>query len=258
MFGKRTLRVAAIGAAVALPLSVAVTSPAAAAEKPNTATVSVLHAIPGTVLAGLGVAGGIVDVCANGSVELIPDFNPGELKTLKVAPGTYTLTVHAGAAGCASTPLLSAQATVVAGKNYTVTANLTAPPTVGPALNVFVNNQAPLTKSRKQALKNGEGRVTVRHIAVAPAVDVFVNGNVAISGLTNPDQAQTKLKKGTYQVAAGLAGAGAAGIALGPVPLQVRQGWNVIVYAWGIPESGGGAGVQVAVQYVKLNLAKKK
>lgn len=260
MIGKRVLRIAAVGAAVALPLSVAVTSPAAAAEKPNTATVSVLHAIPGAVLAGLGVAGGVVDVCANGSVELIPDFNPGELKTLKVAPGTYILTVHAGAAGCNSAPLLSATADVVAGKNYTVTANLFATggtPAALPALNVFVNNQAALAKTRKNAVKNGEGRVTVRHIAVAPAVDVFVNGNVAIPGLTNPNQAQTKLKKGTYQVAAGLAGAGTAGIALGPVPLQVRQGWNVIVYAWGIPQSAGGAGVQVAVQYVKLTLPKK-
>ena len=114
MIGKRVLRIAAVGAAVALPLSVAVTSPASAAEKP--AIVSVLHAIPGPVLEGLGVAGGLVDVCANGSVELINDFAPGTLKTLEVAPGTYTLTVHAGAAGCASTPLLSAQATVAAAR----------------------------------------------------------------------------------------------------------------------------------------------
>ena len=260
MFGKRTLRVGAIAAAVALPMAVAATTPAMAAEKPNTATVSVLHAIPGAVLAGLGVAGGVVDVCANGSVELIPDFAPGQLKTLKVAPGTYTLTVHAGAAGCASPALLTKEATVEAGKNYTVTANLYptgGTPAAAPALNVFVNNQAPLAKTRKQAMKNGEGRVTVRHVAVAPAVDVFVNNVVAIEDLTNPNQAQSKLKKGTYQVAAGLANAGTAGIALGPVPLQVRQGWNVIVYAWGIPASAGGEGVQVAVQYVKLNLPKK-
>lgn len=263
MFGKRTLRVGAVAAAVALPMAVAAAAPAMAAEKPNTATVSVLHAIPGSVLAGLGVAGGVVDVCANGSVELIPDFAPGELKTLKVAPGDYTLTVHAGAAGCASPALLTAAASVAAGKNYTVTANL-APavkpdgtPTAAPALNVFANNQAALAKTKKQAMKNGEGRVTVRHIAVAPAVDVFVNGQVAIEDLTNPNEAQTKLKKGTYQVAAGLANAGTAGIALGPVPLKVRQGWNVIVYAWGIPASAGGEGTQVAVQYVKLNLPKK-
>jgi hypothetical protein len=264
MFGKRTLRVGAIAAAVALPMAVVATTPAAAAPKATTATVSVLHAIPGPVLAALGVAGGVVDVCANGSVELIGDFAPGELKTLtKVAPGDYTLSVHAGAAGCSSPALLTANAKVEAGKNYTVTANLfptgATPPAAqaAPALNVYVNNQAPLAKTKKQAMKNGEGRVTVRHIAVAPAVDVFVNNVVAIEDLTNPNQAQTKLKKGTYQVAAGIANAGTAGIALGPVPLQVRQGWNVIVYAWGIPASAGGAGVQVAVQYVKLTLPKK-
>ena len=153
MFGKRVLRVAAVGAAVALPMTFAVTSPAAAAEKPTKATVSVLHAIPGSVLEKLGVAGGLVDVCANGSVELIPDLPPGGLKTLEVAPGTYTLTVHAGAAGCASTPLLSAQATVAAGKDYTVTANLTAPPVVGPTLNVFVNNKASVTKYVSRATR---------------------------------------------------------------------------------------------------------
>lgn len=261
MFGKRTLRVGAVAAAVALPMALAATTPAAAAPKATTATVSVLHAIPGAVLAGLGVAGGVVDVCANGSVELIGDFAPGELKTLtKVAPGDYTLSVHAGAAGCSSPALLSTTAKVEAGKNYTVTANLFptgGTPAAAPALNVFVNNQAPLAKTRKQAMKNGEGRVTVRHVAVAPAVDVFVNNTVAIEDLTNPNQVQTKLKKGTYQVAAGLANAGTAGIALGPVPLQVRQGWNVIVYAWGIPASAGGEGVQVAVQYVKLAQPKK-
>ena len=110
MFGKRTLRVAAVGAALALPLTVAATTPAAAAEKPNTATVSVLHAIPGPVLEGLGVAG--ASSMSVPTARPIPDFAPGQLKTQKVAPGTYTLTVHAGAAGCASTPVLSAQATV--------------------------------------------------------------------------------------------------------------------------------------------------
>ena len=77
-------------------------------------------------------------------------------------------------------------------------------------------------------------------------------------GLTNPNQVQTKLKRGVYQAAAGLAGAGAAGIALGPVPLPVKAGYNVIVYAWGVPQSVGGAGVQVAVQYVKLAAPQRR
>ena len=259
MFGKRTLRVAAVAAAVALPMAVAVTSPAAAAD--GKATVSALHGIPASVLGSLGVTGGIVDVCANGSIELISDFAPGQLKTLEVDPGTYTLSVHPGAAGCAGPVLLSKEVTVAAKRNYTVTANLAltgneAAP-IAPALNAFVNNKAPVTKFVSRSTKN-VGRVTVRHIAAAPGVDVFVNGNVAITNLTNPNQAQTRLPKLTYQVAAGLTGAGTAGIALGPVPLTVKAGYNTIVYAWGIPQSVGGEGVQVAVQEVKLNAPKKR
>ena len=103
---------------------------------------------------------------------------------------------------------------------------------------MFVNNKAPITKYVSKASLN-TGRVTVRHIAVAPAVDVFVNGNVAIAGLTNPNQAQAKLERGTYQVAAGLAGAGAAGIALGPVPLPVKAGYNVDRVRMGHPAVRG-------------------
>lgn len=261
MFGKRVLRVAAVGAVVALPMALAVSTPASAAPKPTTATVSVLHGIPGAVLAGLGVAGGVVDVCANGTVELIGDFTPGELKTLtKVAPGDYTLSVHAGALGCSSTPLTSAQANVEAGKNYTVTANLTAPPTVGPALNVFVNNQAPLAKTIKQSQKDGKGRLTVRHIAAAPPVSLYLGTTEVNQGapLSNGAQFDAVLKKGTYQASAGLAGAGFAAVAVGPEAIKIRQGWNTIVYAWGVPAgTAGSTGYGVAVQYVKLNLPKK-
>jgi hypothetical protein len=244
MFGKRILRVAAIGAAVALPMTLAATTPASAAEaKP--AQVSVLHAIPGLT----------VDVCAGGKV-LIPGFTPGTLAgPLALPAATYDLGLQAAVPGiaaganCAGPFALAASVAVAAGKNYTITANLNS--TGKPALNVFTNNRAPITKFVTKSTLN-TGRVTVRHIAAAPAVDVFINGNVAISGLTNPNQAQAKLKRGVYQAAAGLAGAGSAGIALGPVPLPVKAGYNVIVYAWGVPQSAGGAGVQVAVQYVKL------
>ena len=239
MIGRRILRGAAVAVAVLLPVGMVAASPATAAPaKPKTATVSVLHGIPGLT----------VDVYANDAL-LIDDFTPGSLKTVKVPGGTYNLEIFpATSTDSSGTPVLQGSATVANGKNYTVTANLSATGT--PALNVFVNNMAPIAKGAKK------GRVTVRHIAAAPAVDVFVNGNVAFSGLTNPNQVQTVLPRGVYQTAAGLAGAGTAGIALGPVPLPVKAGFNAIVYAWGVPQAAGGAGVQVAVQYVKLAMPK--
>lgn len=238
MISKRLMGGAALAVAVAMPMALVAASPAAAAPKPKTATVSVLHGIPGLT----------VDVYADDAL-LIDDFTPGSLKTVKVPGGTYNLEIFpATAPDAAGTPVLQASATVANGKDYTVTANLSATGT--PSMNVFVNNQAPILRPKN--MREGAGRVTVRHIAAAPAVDVFINGTVAFAGLTNPNQVQGVLKKGTYQAAAGLAGAGTAGIALGPVALPVRQGWNAIVYAWGVPQSAGGAGVQVAVQYVKL------
>lgn len=249
MFGKRILSGAAIAAAVALPLSLVATAPASAApKKPKLATVSVLHGIPAAV------AGPAVDVYVNGNLT-IDDFTPGSLKTLKVPAGTYDLAVYANdvtPATGAPIPGLSGSATVKAGKNYTVTANLKltgGTPAVAPALNVFQNNLS--------ATGTGKGRITVRHVAAAPAVDVFVNGQVAFSNLTNPNQASAVLPKGTYQAAAGLAGAGLAGIAVGPIPVEVKEGYNLIVYAWGIPQTVGGEGVQVAAQYVKTVKNKK-
>ena len=239
MIGSRLMRGAAVAVVALVPLGLLATAtPVSAAPAPKTATVSVLHGIPGVT----------VDVYAN-DMLLINDFTPGSLKTVKVPGGTYNLELFpATATDSSGTPILAASATVANGKNYTVTANLSATGT--PALNVFVNNQAAIKKGKNN--KAGEGRITVRHIAAAPAVDIYVNGNVAFSGLTNPNEVSTTLAKGTYQAAAGLSGAGTAGIALGPLPVQVRQGWNVIVYAWGVPQAAGGAGVQVAVQYVKL------
>lgn len=255
MFGKRILRVAAVGAALALPLSLAATTPASAAEA-KTAQVSVLHGIPGLT----------VDVCAGGKV-LIPAFTPGTLAgPLALPAGSYALGLQAAVPGiaagadCAGPFALSATVPVAAGKDYTITANLALTPDgkgAAPALNVFVNNKAPITKVASVQTRT-VGRVTVRHIAAAPAVDVFVNGTVVSAGLTNPNQFQAKLKRGVYQAAAGLAGAGTAGIALGPVPLPVKAGYNAIVYAWGVPQSAGGAGVQVAVQYVKLTAPKRR
>jgi hypothetical protein len=249
MIVKRILGAVAATAVIAFPLGVAVATPAAAADKP--AQVSVLHGIPGLT----------VDVCVGGKV-LLPAFAPGTLAgPLALPAGSYDLGLQAAVPGiaagaaCAGPFALSGTAAVMAGKDYTVTANLSS--TGKPALNIFVNNKAPITKNVTKATLN-TGRVTVRHIAAAPAVDVFLNGAVVNSGLTNPNQFQATLKRGVYQAAAGLAGAGTAGIALGPVPLPIKAGYNAIVYAWGVPQSAGGAGVQVAVQYVKLTAPKKR
>jgi hypothetical protein len=193
-------------------------APAMAAED---ATVSVLHAIPE------GSGADIVDVYA-GDALLIDNFTPGSLETLTVPAGSYDLGVYAdGATPADSDAVLSAMGVEVpAGANATVTANLDAEG--NPALNVYVNDISEVAA--------GDARLTVRHIAAAPAVDVRADGTALINGLVNPDEAIADVPAGTYSADVVLAGTDT--VVLGPADLDLAEGTNTIVYAWGSADAG--------------------
>ena len=212
-------RGAVAAAALVLPLGVAglAAAPAYAAD----ATVSVLHAIPE------GSGADVVDVYA-GDAMLIDNFTPGTLETLTIPAGTYDLAVFAdGESPDGGTAVLEAAGVEVpAGANATVTANLDADG--NPALNVFVNDTSEVAA--------GEARLTVRHIAAAPAVDVRADGSAIIENLVNPDEAIVTVPAGTYSADVVLAGTDT--VALGPADLTLDEGTNTIVYAWGSAEAG--------------------
>ncbi len=205
------------------------------------ATVSVLHAIP----AALGV--GVVDVYAGRSL-LVDDLAPGTLETARVPAGTYDLTVLPnGRVPGSSAPLLSAQQTrIPAGRNLTVTANLTA--AGRPALTVFTNDTT--------TVGNGMGRLTVRHIAAAGPVDVRSGGSVLMSGLRNPRQQNVGLYAGKYAIT--VVEAGSRRTVLGPTSVTISNspgtqdmGTNTIVYLWG---SAGDGSLRTFVQNVRIDL----
>ena len=208
-------------AALVLPLGVAgfVATPALADG--HDATVSVLHAIPE------GAGADVVDVYA-GDAMLIDNFTPGSLETLMVPEGTYDLAVFADGEGPdgGTAVLEAAGVEVPAGANATVTANLDAEGNA--ALNVYVNDISQVAA--------GEARLTVRHIAAAPAVDVRADGAVIIENLVNPDEAIVAVPAGTYSADVVLAGTDT--VALGPADLSLAEGTNTIVYAWGSAEAG--------------------
>lgn len=217
---RTTFRAAgAVGTAGALVL---LATPATAAD---TATVSVLHAVPDTP----------VDVYANGE-RLLDDFQPGTLTDpLQLPAGNYDLALFpADAADGSGTPLLSANGVAVpAGANATVVAHLTAEGQ--PALTPFVNDTSPVPA--------GQARVTVRHTAAAPAVDVRAGGQVVVPGLENPDEASLTVPAGT--VSADVVVAGTDTVAIGPADLTLTEGATTIVYAWGAE-----GGYDLAVQTV--------
>ena len=220
MTAQRLRNVGLLAAAMILPLTVVSTASSTSAAVPD-ATVSVLHAIP----AGLGAD--IVDVYA-GTALLIDNLTPGSLRTVRVPGGVYNLGVYAdGQAPGTGTALLSSPRTQVpSGANATVTANLDALGT--PALNVFLNDTA--------ALRSGQGRLTVRHVAAAPAVDVRANGRPLFTTMYNGKQAKTPAKAGNYRTDVVLAGT--KQVAIGPATVVIKKGVNTIVYAWGSAANG--------------------
>jgi hypothetical protein len=187
-------------------------APASAASG-GEATVSILHAVPGLT----------VDVYANGD-ELLSDFTPGTLTDPQQLPaGDYDLAVYpAGADPETTDPAISADGvTVPADANITVAAHLGEGG--DPMLTPFVNDTS--------ALDAGQARLTVRHTAAAPAVDVRAGGEPVFTALTNPNEESADLPAGT--VSADVVLAGTDTVALGPADLSLEEGTSTIVYAWG-------------------------
>lgn len=207
-------RTAAVSAA--LLASTLAFAPQASAADEN-ATVYVLHAVPDAT----------VDVYVNGT-ETLTDFKPGTLTdALSLPAGEYDLKVTAAGAGADGEAIMEANDVAVpAGANVTVVAHLSADSK--PMLSPFVNDM--------KKVAAGQGRLTVRHVAAAPAVDVRANGTVAFANLANPDEAMADLPSG--EISADVALAGTDTVALGPADLNIAEGANTIVYAWGSAEAG--------------------
>ena len=81
------------------------------------------------------------------------------------------------------------------------------------------------------------------HATHNPAVDVRANGTAAFKNLTNPNEAKADLPAGT--ISADVVLAGTDTVAIGPADLDLKEGTNTIVYAWG---SAADKNLKLAVQ----------
>ena len=102
------------------------------------------------------------------------------------------------------------------GKNYTAVAHLTE--AGEPTATLFTNDISQTAP--------GEGRLTVRHVAAAPAVDVLAGGAPVITNLTNPNEQILNLPAGV--VSASVAAAGTTDPVIGPADVDVAEGVNTI------------------------------
>ena len=217
----RVKLVALLGAAAVVWAGLS--APAYAAEGVK---LSVLHAVPDLT----------VDVYVNGE-RTINDFKPGTLAgPLSLDVGSYEVAITASDAKDDSDPAIGpVDLKLTAGGNYTAVAHLNSE---GDPTATLFNNDTSKTKA-------GQGRLTVRHTAAAPAVDVLAGGEAVISDLSNPDEKVLDLAAAS--VKASVAAAGTTDPVIGPADVTVAEGKNTIVYAWGSLEDDN---LKLAVQTI--------
>lgn len=183
---------------------------------PNTAgaqaaaNITLVHGIPGTT----------VDVAVDGTV-VIDNFVPGSLANINSFAGTTlkNLTVTDDATGDVLIGPL-AELVVPDSGSHSIVAHLAAGE---PVLNVFENNTKPTAA--------GQARLTVRHVADAPAVDLVVGDQRPVTNLANGQSAELELPVGEVSNAS-IAPTGEAPIAdLAAIDLAANT--NTIVYAVG-------------------------
>jgi Domain of unknown function (DUF4397) len=202
---KKLLAVAALAATIALgtPASTG------AADKP---VINLMHGIPGAT----------VDVLVDGAV-VIPGFAPGKMQDLSSFAGQTLKNVEVRAAGTTTVVIGPIpELAVPASGNWTVVAHLDA--SGKPTLTPFENDI--------KALAAGKGRLTVRHTAAAPAVDILLaDGSRPFTNLVNPKSVAGDLPAGTI---AGAKVAPTGGDPIADVPsVDLKAGTNLIVYAVG-------------------------
>lgn len=214
---------AGIAAAALVALTTAL--PASAAPS-GTASLSVLHGVPDLT----------VDVWVDGQ-RTLDDFTPGSLAgPLDLPAGAHSVAITAADAADASSPAIGpVDLTLDAGTSYTAVAHLDA--AGQPTATLFTNDTS--------AVPAGQGRLTVRHTAAAPAVDVLANGSPVVTNLSNPAEQSLTVPAGT--VSAAVAATGTTTPVIGPTDLTIAEGANTIVYAWGSLQAGN---LHLAVQTI--------
>ena len=177
---------------------------------PANGSLTIVHAIPGMA----------VDVYIDGAV-VAPNVAFGTTQTLELAPATIVVEVRGAGAPATDPPLLEQTFRIKPNVAKSFVAYLNADGE--PEDDVFYDN---VIQNQTKA------QLTVRHLAAAPAVDVYVDGELTFEGLSNPNQAKAFLDAGTYTVQITAAGDPAT-VVLPDTPVTLDARTNTIVSASG-------------------------
>jgi hypothetical protein len=178
---------------------------------PATATVTVLHGLPGLT----------ADVYVNGELTL-DGFEPlSSTDPLKLPAGSYEIAIREVGAPADSEPALEGTVELKAGTNVSIIAH---PDSQGaPALSVFENSLTPV--------KAGRTRLEVRHVAAAPDLDVWVDGKRTLTALGTGDAKTKMLTAGQHPIL--VTEADQSDGLIGPDGMNLKEGTARILYVTG-------------------------
>lgn len=168
-----------------------------------------------------GIPGVDVDVEAGGA-NVFEGFEFGDTQDLSSFAGATLEAVKVKLAGTDTVAIDAGDLALPASGNYSIIAHLDADGT--PTIGVFENDTS--------SIAAGSGRITVRHAAAAPQVDVLADGAVAFSNVPNGAGGDADLAAGTISASVVPAGASEP-VVIGPADLPITEGSNLIVYAVG-------------------------
>jgi hypothetical protein len=202
------MRLSAIASLLAFAFMFALTAPASAQDS---ARIHLLHGIPDTD----------VDVEAGGDT-VFSDFAFGDTQDLSALAGATLENLQVKLAGTDTVAIDAGDTALPSSGNYTIIAHLDADGT--PTLSVFENNTS--------AVAAGQGRLTVRHTAAAPAVDILADGSALFEDVVNGAGGSADVPAGTYSAEVVPAGS-TSPVVIGPADLAVTEGEQLLVYAVG-------------------------
>jgi hypothetical protein len=201
---------AALGVVGAIGMTALFFGPSASAE--DMGRVRVVHASPDAPA---------VEVYADGNMILTNVAYKASSDYLSVPAGPHNFKVYATGANPASdTPVINADATVAAGKDYTVVA-------VGKLADI----QPAVFEDNNAAPASGKAHVRVIHASPdAPAVDIAVKGGpVLFSNLEFPKAAgPSPVDAGTYNLEVRAAGTTTVALPIDGVQLQAGKVYTVL------------------------------
>jgi hypothetical protein len=184
----------------------------AVAQETDSATITVVHAVPGE-------GGFPADIYLNGEVVLDSMVFEAVSEPVEVPAGEVGVQIFvAGSDAATDTPLIDQSVTLDAGVDYTAVAQLIDG---DPAVALYVNDLSPVPA--------GEARLTIRQSSAEGPLDVMVNGIAVVSRLAAPNEVTVELSAGPSPLTI----MSAEGVGLVDQQVDVPAGALFVLYAVG-------------------------